>query len=63
MNCKKEENKINCSCTATCSNRGLCCECVRYHRERNELPGCFFPPAAEKTWDRSIGNFIKSYRR
>lgn len=64
MNCKKDENKIECTCTATtCSKRGVCCECVKYHRERNELPGCFFPSAAEKTWDRSISNFINSYKK
>lgn len=60
MECKKDENKIECTCTATtCFNRGICCECVRYHRERSEIPGCFFPPAAERTWDRSIANFVK----
>jgi hypothetical protein len=60
MECKKEENQKGCTCTATnCSNRGVCCECVKYHRERKELPGCFFSPDAEKTWDRTIANFIK----
>ncbi|MDD3437191.1 MAG: DUF6485 family protein [Candidatus Gastranaerophilales bacterium] len=64
MECKKEENKIECTCTAmTCSRRGVCCDCVSYHRGKNEIPGCFFPPAAEKTWDRSIENFIKSCQR
>jgi len=37
----------------------LCCECVSYHRNRKELPACFFPANAEKTYDRSIKNFIK----
>ena len=64
MECKKEENKIDCTCTAmTCSNRGVCCDCVRYHKERQEIPGCFFPPAAERTWDRTIANFIKSHTK
>lgn len=63
MQCKKNENKVECTCTATtCSNRGICCECVSYHRDRGELPGCLFPPAAERTWDRSIANFINSYK-
>jgi hypothetical protein len=35
------------------------CECVRYHREAGEIPGCFFPKAGERTYDCSIGNFIK----
>lgn len=63
MECKQEENKIECTCTATtCSKRGVCCDCVRYHKERNELPGCFFSKAAEATWDRSITNFIRTYK-
>jgi len=64
MDCKKEENKIECTCTAmTCANRGVCCDCVRYHRDRNEIPGCFFPAAIERTWDRSIDNFVKCYKK
>lgn len=60
MDCKKDENKIDCTCTATtCSKRGVCCDCVRYHREKGEIPGCFFSAAAERTWDRSIANFVK----
>ena len=61
MECKKEENKIGCTCTATtCSNWGICCDCVRYHRENGEIPGCFFTSASERTWDRSIENFVKT---
>lgn len=61
MECKKDLNKVECTCTAvTCSKRGVCCDCVRYHRERGEIPGCFFPPATERTWDRSVANFIRS---
>lgn len=63
MECKKEENKFNCTCTYSCSKRGLCCDCVTYHRENGEIPGCFFPPAAERSYDRSITNFIRSYQR
>jgi len=61
MECKKEENKIGCTCTATgCKNRGICCDCVRHHRENNEIPGCFFPASVEKSWDRSIENFVRT---
>ena len=64
MECKKEENKIGCSCTSvSCSKRGVCCECVRHHRENGEIPGCFFPAGAERTYDRSIQNFVKAYRK
>ena len=60
MVCKRDENKIGCTCTATtCGNRGICCDCVRHHRENGEIPGCFFTPAGERTWDRSIENFVR----
>lgn len=60
MDCKQEENKIECTCTYSCSKRGICCDCVRYHRDRGEIPGCFFPAAVERSWDRSVANFIRS---
>jgi len=50
-----------CTCTYEyCNKKGLCCECVAYHRQRGEIPGCFFPADAERTYDRSLGFFIKS---
>jgi hypothetical protein len=61
MECKKKANSETCSCTySLCPRKGLCCECVAYHRENDELPGCFFGPEAERTYDRSIENFISS---
>ncbi len=64
MECRREENKIGCTCTYTaCANRGVCCICVREHREKGEIPGCFFPPGAERTYDRSIENFVKAYSK
>jgi len=60
MECKKDENKIDCTCTyTTCNNRGVCCDCVRSHREKGQIPGCFFPKGAERTYDRSVENFIR----
>ncbi len=57
-----EENLSSCSCTYTaCPRRGNCCLCVVHHREQNELPGCFFPPEVEKTYDRSYERFAKLY--
>ncbi|MDI6631229.1 MAG: DUF6485 family protein, partial [Thermoanaerobacteraceae bacterium] len=50
MECRKDKNLKSCTCTyAHCDKKGLCCECVAYHREHGELPGCFFPPEAERT--------------
>ena len=49
-----------CKCTYTsCSRRGRCCECLRYHLASNQLPGCCFPPEVEKTYDRSFAKFIE----
>jgi len=28
-----------------------------------ELPGCVFPPQAERTYDRSIAHFVRIYSR
>jgi hypothetical protein len=59
MECKKEENAKNCNCTYPCERKGICCECVAYHRERGELPACYFDKETEKTYDRSIENFVR----
>jgi len=60
--CKIEENKVNCNCSYRCSKKGLCCECLKYHWNLGEVPACFFPDDIEKTYDRSIENFIKIYQ-
>ena len=53
--CKREQIKENCGCTYSgCSKKGKCCDCIEYHRTMNQLPGCLFPPEAERTYDRSI---------
>lgn len=59
--CKVEENIKTCTCTyEPCPRKGICCECILYHRNRGEIPGCFFPPDIEKTYDRSIACFIRA---
>lgn len=63
MNCKSKDNAKNCSCTYTsCERRGLCCECLQYHLSKKQLPGCAFPPEAEKTYDRSFAAFAKAWK-
>ncbi len=63
MECKVNENKVKCSCTyEPCSRKGICCECISYHRKNKELPGCLFPPDIERTYNRSISNFISYYK-
>ena len=57
MECLKEQNMKDCTCTYPgCSRKGLCCECVKYHRAKGAIPGCFFPKDGEKTYDRSLKN-------
>lgn len=64
MNCNnKELNLQECNCSYPCSRQGLCCECIRSHWQRRELPACYFPPEAEKTYDRSISYFVELYNR
>ncbi|ACL69062.1 DUF6485 family protein [Halothermothrix orenii] len=63
MECTITRNKSNCTCTYDpCPRKGKCCECITYHRQRGELPGCLFPPEVEKTYDRSIEAFIKAHQ-
>ena len=60
MECLKEKNKEKCACTySSCSRRGTCCECISYHLKARQLPGCCFPPDAEKTYDRSFEHFAR----
>ncbi|HOX53998.1 MAG: DUF6485 family protein [Candidatus Omnitrophica bacterium] len=58
--CKnKKINLENCNCTyEPCERKGICCECILYHRRQGQLPACYFSPVAEKTYDRSIKKFI-----
>ncbi|RDE11058.1 MAG: cytosolic protein [Candidatus Thorarchaeota archaeon] len=58
--CNVEKNSKQCSCTYEgCPRQGFCCDCLRYHWKSHELPGCLFPPDAEKTYDRSLDNFLR----
>ena len=64
MECKQEKNKVSCTCTyEPCHRKGICCECITYHHENDELPGCVFPPEVERTYDRSIARFVACYKR
>jgi hypothetical protein len=64
MECQKENNLKSCPCTyLNCPRKGICCQCIRHHRQKGELPGCYFSAEAEKTYDRSIDNFIIQRKR
>lgn len=63
MECNKERNMEQCNCSyEPCSRKGICCECVAYHRSSKELPACFFPDDVERTYDRSYRKFIQTHR-
>lgn len=62
VDCKKEENKKMCNCSFSCGKKGMCCDCIKYHKNLGELPACYFPNDVEKTGDRSIENFIRVFR-
>jgi len=60
MDCdRKEINLKNCNCTYPCDKKGLCCECIEYHRSRGELPACYFTASEERTFDRTIEYFVR----
>ncbi|KPJ55129.1 hypothetical protein AMJ47_01250 [Parcubacteria bacterium DG_72] len=60
MECREGENLEGCPCTYPgCEKKGLCCECIRYHMGKDELPACYFSEEAEKTYDRSFKKFIE----
>ncbi|MCG8342092.1 MAG: DUF6485 family protein [Chlorobiales bacterium] len=62
MECRKEENLERCNCTYDpCPRKGICCECIDYHKGKGQVPACLFPDDAERTWDRSIAKFIEVY--
>jgi len=58
--CSVEANTTRCNCTYPCTRKGICCECVAYHRSSGELPACYFSRTAERTYDRSVDNYLRS---
>ncbi|MCM8785995.1 MAG: DUF6485 family protein [Candidatus Omnitrophica bacterium] len=62
--CNIERNLKKCTCSYEgCSKKGLCCECLSYHWSMRQLPGCLFPPDAERTYDRSLEYFIEVWTK
>ena len=63
MECEIEKNRERCPCTyEPCPRKGKCCDCLFYHWQRKELPGCLFPPDVERTYDRSLKRFIEAWK-
>ncbi|WP_243359437.1 DUF6485 family protein [Fundidesulfovibrio terrae] len=49
----------DCNCTYPgCPRHGNCCQCVRHHRAKDQLPACYFSTEQEKSYDRSIAFFM-----
>jgi len=62
MECMKH-SKDHCTCSyLACDKRGDCCRCVVYHRQRGEIPGCFFSTTGERSYNRSVQNFIRDLK-
>jgi len=60
MDCKQGKNLKICNCTyEPCSRKGACCDCIAYHVTKRQLPACFFPKEAEKTYNRSFEHFAE----
>jgi len=62
VECKIKQNVMRCNCSYPCNRKGICCECLKYHISYGEVPACFFSDEDEKTYDRSIDNFIRIYK-
>jgi hypothetical protein len=60
MDCIATRDVSHCTCSCTgCDKRGSCCQCVIYHRGKGEIPGCFFSPDGEASYDRSLAHFLR----
>jgi Domain of unknown function (DUF6485) len=57
----KKRNLDFCGCTYSCAKKGQCCDCIQSHLKSRQLPGCCFPPDAEKTYDRSFEAFARAW--
>jgi len=61
--CQSKKNRQKCICSfEPCSRKGICCECIEYHWNHQELPACFFPEDVEKTYDRSLRRFVQIHK-
>ena len=46
----KAFNAEHCPCDiADCARRGICCECIEFHRKLGEAPACIVKMGAEAT--------------
>lgn len=61
--CSAGANRAACTCTyEPCERKGVCCECIAFHRAAKEAPACLFPPEAERTYDRSLRKLAQTVK-
>jgi hypothetical protein len=59
-----DRNTSSCTCTyEPCPRKGRCCDCLVYHRQIGELPGCLFPAEIERTYDRSRERYLSAWAK
>ncbi|MBW2263434.1 MAG: hypothetical protein JRG91_15825 [Deltaproteobacteria bacterium] len=62
--CDTDRNMKRCNCSyEPCSRKGKCCDCLTYHWQMGQMPACMFPDDVERSYDRSIELFIKTYQQ
>jgi len=60
--CNVSKNQENCNCSYPCNRKGVCCDCITYHRSKGQLPACYFPDDEESSYDRSVEHFVQIYQ-
>ncbi|MBU1130601.1 hypothetical protein KJ840_00510 [Patescibacteria group bacterium] len=59
MQCRQSDNQKICNCPHICERKGICCLCLEHHRDKGELPACYFSDEAAATTDRSIETYLQ----
>jgi hypothetical protein len=56
--CLAEEE---CACPKkTCPNNGICCKCVKKHKDTDSLPYCLF---LDNEGDKSVENYYRKLKK
>jgi len=63
MECRKQENSKRCNCGFECERKGVCCLCVEYHRNKKQLPACYFSDKIAASHDRSAETYFKELKQ
>ena len=50
----------HCNCSYDpCPHKGICCDCLRRHLSKKQLPACCFPDEIAKTDERRFEKFAE----